>query len=186
MGWSELEGVASRTNFDLSAHQKASAKSLAYFDEEAGEHYIPYVVEPAAGVDRGFLVMLIDAYTEEEVRGEKRTVLRLHPAIAPYKVAVLPLSRNEKLTPLAREVWAQLRPQFMTTYDDAQSIGRRYRRQDEVGTPYCVTIDFESLDDNAVTIRDRDSMEQERVPVPELAALLRERLVAASAIFGHE
>ncbi|MEX2237250.1 MAG: glycine--tRNA ligase [Dehalococcoidia bacterium] len=181
MGWSELEGIASRTDFDLKAHAAYSGKSISYFDDEAQEHYVPYVVEPAVGVDRVFLVMLLDTYTEEEVKGEKRALLRLHPAIAPYKVAVLPLSRNEKLTPLAKEVGAVVRGQFMSTYDDAQSIGRRYRRQDEIGTPYCVTVDFDSLDDNAVTIRERDSMEQTRVPLPELVDTLRVRLAAAGA-----
>jgi glycyl-tRNA synthetase len=184
MGWSELEGIASRTDFDLSAHAQHSGKSLTYFDDEADEHYVPYVVEPAAGVDRVFLVMLIDAYSEEEVRGEKRAVLRLHPQIAPYKVAVLPLSRNEKLTPLAREVWDSLRPHFMTNYDDAQSIGRRYRRQDEIGTPYCVTVDFDSLEDNAVTIRERDSMEQTRVAIADLRGNLQEKLAGAQVTPG--
>jgi glycyl-tRNA synthetase len=181
MGWGELEGIASRTDFDLKAHSKQSGKSLTYFDDELNEHYVPYVVEPAAGVDRVFLVMLIDAYHEEEVKGEKRSVLRLHPAIAPYKVAVLPLSRNEKLAPLAGEVGKLVREQFASVFDDAQSIGRRYRRQDEIGTPYCVTVDFDSLDDNAVTIRERDSMEQTRVKIPELVDTLREKLTAAGA-----
>jgi glycyl-tRNA synthetase len=181
MGWGELEGIASRTDFDLKAHSKQSGKSLTYFDDELNEHYVPYVVEPAAGVDRVFLVMLIDSYSEEEVKGERRSVLRLHPAIAPYKVAVLPLSRNEKLAPLAGEVGKLVREQFTSVFDDAQSIGRRYRRQDEIGTPFCVTVDFESLDDNAVTIRERDSMEQTRVKIPELVDRLREKLAAAGA-----
>jgi glycyl-tRNA synthetase len=178
MGWSELEGIANRTNFDLTAHAQHSGKSLSYFDEETNEHIVPYVIEPAVGVDRTFLVFLFDSYVEEEVRGEKRVVLKLHPAIAPIKVAVLPLSRNEKLTPLAKEVWARLRPHFTTQFDDAQSIGRRYRRQDEIGTPLCVTIDFESLDDSAVTIRERDSMEQSRVRIEELVPILRDKLGA--------
>ncbi|HXH22319.1 MAG TPA: glycine--tRNA ligase [Dehalococcoidia bacterium] len=176
MGWSELEGIANRTDFDLKAHAKVSGKSLTYFDEETNEHIVPYVIEPAVGVERTFLVFLYDAYDEEEVRGEKRTVLHLHPAIAPIKVAILPLSRNEKLSPLAREVAALLRPHFMTQLDDAQSIGRRYRRQDEIGTPFCVTIDFDSLEDHAVTIRERDSMEQTRVRIEELVEVLREKL----------
>ena len=176
MGWSELEGIANRTDFDLKKHAEHSGKSLSYFDEETNEHIVPYVIEPAVGVDRTFLVLLYDAYREEEVRGEKRTFLKLHASVAPIKVAVLPLSRNEKLTPLAQEVHALLRPAFMTQYDDAQSIGRRYRRQDEIGTPLCVTVDFESLEDGAVTIRDRDSMAQTRVQVEELAAALREKL----------
>jgi glycyl-tRNA synthetase len=184
MGWSELEGIASRTDFDLKAHAQHSGKSLTYFDEEANEHIVPYVIEPAAGVDRTFLVMLYDAYREEEVptasgKTESRTVLKLHPAIAPIKVAVLPLSRNEKLAPLGKEVHTLLRPHFMTQFDDAQSIGRRYRRQDEIGTPLCVTIDFESLEDNAVTIRERDSMEQTRVRIEELVDTLRAKLTGA-------
>jgi len=176
MGWSELEGIANRTDFDLRRHAEYSGKSLTYFDEETNQHIVPYVVEPAAGVDRTFLVLLYDAYREEEVRGEKRVFLQLHPQIAPVQVAVLPLSRNEKLVPLAQEVYAKLRPRFTTQYDDAQSIGRRYRRQDEIGTPLCVTIDFESLEDKAVTIRERDSMDQARVRIEELAPALREKL----------
>jgi len=176
MGWSELEGIASRTDFDLKAHAAASGKALTYFDEEANEHIVPYVIEPAVGVDRTFLTLLYDAYREEEVRGEKRVYLQLSPLVAPIKVAVLPLSRNEKLSPLAREVSAMLRPHFFTQFDDAQSIGRRYRRQDEIGTPYCVTVDFESLEDNAVTVRDRDEMQQDRVKVPELVPYLTEKL----------
>jgi glycyl-tRNA synthetase len=177
LGWSELEGIANRTDYDLQAHAKASGKALSYFDEEANEHIVPFVIEPAVGVDRTFLVLLYDAYREEEVRGEKRVYLGLHPTVAPIKVAVLPLSRNEKLGPLSRQVHDALRPQFMTQFDDAQSIGRRYRRQDEIGTPLCVTIDFDSLDDNAVTIRERDSMAQTRVRIEELSETLREKLV---------
>jgi glycyl-tRNA synthetase len=176
MGWSELEGIANRTDYDLRAHARQSGKALTYFDEEAGEHIVPYVIEPAVGVERTFLVFLYDAYDEEEVRGETRTVLHLHPAIAPIKVAVLPLSRNEKLAPLAREVASLVRPHFMSQFDDAQSIGRRYRRQDEIGTPLCVTIDFESLEDHAVTVRERDSMDQTRVRIEELVDVLREKL----------
>ncbi|HEX5370441.1 MAG TPA: glycine--tRNA ligase [Dehalococcoidia bacterium] len=179
MGWSELEGIASRTDFDLKQHAKFSGKSLTYFDEEANEHIVPYVIEPAVGVDRTFLVLLYDAYREEEVRDEKRVYLALHPRVAPIKVAILPLSRNEKLAPLSQQVYASLRPHFMTQFDDAQSIGRRYRRQDEIGTPLCITIDFDSLDDNAVTIRERDSMEQTRVRIEELAPVLQEKLAAS-------
>ena len=175
-GWAELEGVASRTDYDLKRHAEASGRRLDFFDDESGEHIVPYVVEPAVGVDRTVLIFLLDAYHEEEVRGEKRVVLRLHPALAPIKVAVLPLSRNEKLVPPARKVWELLRPHFQTEYDDAQSIGRRYRRQDEIGTPLCVTVDFDSLEDDAVTIRERDSMEQVRVPIANLADAVRERL----------
>ncbi len=176
MGWSELEGIANRTDFDLKQHAAYSGKSLSYFDEETNEHIVPYVIEPALGVDRTFLVLLYDAYREEEVKGEKRVYLQLHPSVAPIQVAVLPLSRNEKLTPLAREVYGRLRPHFMTQFDDAQSIGRRYRRQDEIGTPLCVTVDFDSLEDAAVTIRERDSMEQSRMRIEELVAILREKL----------
>jgi len=176
MGWSELEGIANRTDFDLGRHAESSGRELEYFDEETGEHVVPYVIEPSSGVDRLFMAFLMDAYDEEEVRGETRAILRLHKNLAPTKVAVLPLSRNEKLVPPGREVWALLRPHWMTQFDDAQSIGRRYRRQDEVGTPYCVTIDFDTLTDQAVTIRERDSMEQVRVPIANLVSALREKL----------
>jgi glycyl-tRNA synthetase len=176
LGWSELEGIANRTDFDLKAHAAASGKALSYFDEESGQHIVPYVIEPAAGVDRTFLVLLYDSYREEEVGGEKRVFLQLHPSVAPVKVAVLPLSRNEKLAPLARRVYDLVRPRFMTQFDDAQSIGRRYRRQDEIGTPLAVTIDFDSLEDNAVTIRERDLMTQTRVRIEELVPALAEKL----------
>ena len=181
-GWGEIQGIANRTDFDLKAHSEHSGNRLDYFDEEAQEHLVPYVIEPSAGVDRILLTFLIDAYHEEEAptaegKTEKRTLLKLHPTLAPIKVAVLPLSRNPRLAPKAREVYDLLRPHFVCQYDDAQSIGRRYRRQDEVGTPLCVTIDFETADaDNAVTIRDRDTMAQVRVPVPELVPSLKERL----------
>jgi len=176
MGWSELEGIANRGDYDLTQHAKHSGRDLSYYDGESSERYVPYVIEPSAGVDRTVLALLIDAYTEEEVGGEKRVFLRFHPPLAPMKVAVLPLSRNEKLTPLAKEVYKQLCPSFMTCYDDSQSIGRRYRRQDEIGTPFCITIDFESLEDNQVTIRDRDSLAQIRVPVEELGKTLQAKL----------
>ncbi len=177
-GFAEIEGIANRTDFDLKQHEEHAGKSLRYFDEPSGENVIPYVIEPAMGVDRCFLTILIDSYVEEEVKGEKRTVLRLKPHLAPIKVAVLPLSRNEKLVPTAQHVHEILRPHFMTQFDDAQSIGRRYRRQDEIGTPYCVTVDFDTLDDDAVTIRDRDTMAQDRVPVANLPDVLREKLPA--------
>ncbi|MGD0115960.1 MAG: glycine--tRNA ligase [Dehalococcoidia bacterium] len=176
MGWLELEGIANRRDFDLQQHSKESGVTLSYFDEEKGEHVVPYIIEPSAGVDRPLLAFIVDAYRQEEVRGEKRVLLKLDPRLAPIKAAVLPLSRNEKLVPTAREVWSLLRPHFMTAYDDAQSIGRRYRRQDEIGTPFCVTVDFDTLEDRAVTIRERDSMEQVRVPVEGLVEALRERL----------
>jgi glycyl-tRNA synthetase len=179
--WGELEGIASRTDFDLTQHQKFSGEDLSYFDQERNERFIPYVIEPAAGADRATLAFLIDAYTEEEARTAKgdtetRTVMKFHPELAPFKVAVLPLSRNEKLSPTAREVATQLRARWMIDYDDAGSIGRRYRRQDEIGTPYCVTVDFDSIDDQAVTIRDRDTMTQERVPIDALVGHLGDRL----------
>ncbi len=168
IGWSEIEGIANRGDFDLTQHSRFSGKTLDYFDEEKGERYLPYVIEPSSGVDRTLLAVLVDAYDEEAGEKETRFVLRIKPEIAPVKVAILPLSRNEKLLPMAKEVSGLLRPHFMTQYDDAQSIGRRYRRQDEIGTPYCVTIDFQSLEDNQVTIRERDSMQQVRVPVSGL------------------
>jgi glycyl-tRNA synthetase len=179
--WGELEGIANRTDFDLKAHQKHSGEDLTYFDQEKDERFHPYVIEPAAGVDRAALAFLVDAYTVEEAptaKGdtEKRTVLKLHKDLAPIKVAVLPLSRNEKLVPKAREVFDLLKGQWMCDYDDAGSIGRRYRRQDEVGTPFCVTVDFESLEDNAVTVRDRDTMQQDRIPVASLNDHLSIRL----------
>jgi glycyl-tRNA synthetase len=175
-GFAEVEGIANRTDFDLKQHEQSSGKQLRYFDDESNEHIIPYVIEPAMGVDRCFLTVLIDSYVEEDVRGEKRTLLRLKPELAPVKVAILPLSRNEKLVPTGKKVSDLLRPHFMAQYDDAQSIGRRYRRQDEIGTPLCVTIDFDTLDDDAVTIRERDSMEQDRVPIANLVEALREKL----------
>ena len=180
-GWGELEGIAHRGDFDLKAHSAGSGHTLSYFDPDTNEHVVPHVIEPAAGVDRIMFALLCDAYDEEtDDRGEKRVVLHLAPAIAPVSVAILPLSRNERLVPTAREVWDRLRPDFRTQYDDAQSIGRRYRRQDEVGTPLCVTVDFDTLDDQAVTIRERDSMAQERVPLSGLTQALRDRLEALS------
>jgi glycyl-tRNA synthetase len=176
MGWSELEGIANRTDFDLKAHSAFSGKDLSYYDDVTNERYVPYVIEPSAGTDRSALAFLIDAYDEDIVQNETRVVLRLHPAIAPVKVAVLPLSRNEKLAPLSREIYNHLRHRFMTQFDDAQSIGRRYRRQDEIGTPLCVTIDFQSLEDKQVTIRERDSMAQIRVPIDDLESVITARL----------
>jgi glycyl-tRNA synthetase len=176
-GWDELEGIANRTDFDLTTHAEHSGKRLTYFDSETNEHLVPYVIEPAAGCDRAALAFLADAYVvEPDEKGDDRTLLKFHPRIAPITVAVLPLSRNEKLTPLAQDVWAAVRPHWTTQYDDTQSIGRRYRRQDEVGTPLCVTVDFDSLDDNAVTIRDRDTQEQSRIPIPGLVDALRDKL----------
>ncbi|MCL1885718.1 MAG: glycine--tRNA ligase [Dehalococcoidia bacterium] len=174
--WGELEGIANRGDFDLKQHSKFSGKGLSYFDEDTKETIVPCVIEPSAGVDRSMLAFLADAYDEEQDKDEIRVVLRLHPMIAPVKVAVLPLSKKETLAPMARQIYSELRQIWATAYDDSQSIGRRYRRQDETGTPYCVTVDFQSLEDNAVTIRERDSMQQERVPVAELKALLAARL----------
>ena len=175
-GWGELEGIANRTDFDLKAHSAASGEKLEYFDQAAGERYVPHVIEPAAGATRTMMAFLIAAYTEDEIGGESRTVLRLHHRLAPYKVAVLPLSKKDTLTPVAREVLALVQPHWQCDYDETQSIGRRYRRQDEIGTPLCVTVDFETLDDRAVTIRDRDTLEQVRVPIDSLVDELRARL----------
>ena len=184
-GWGEIQGIANRTDYDLRAHSDKSGESLAYFDDETGQHIVPFVVEPSAGVDRAVMTFLVDAYTEEEAPTasggiERRVVMKLHHALAPVKVAVLPLSRNERLVPLAREVYDKVRlsgvARGMVQYDDAQSIGRRYRRQDEIGTPLCVTVDFDSLDDQAVTIRERDSMAQVRVPIAELVASVAAKL----------
>lgn len=176
MGWGELEGVANRTDFDLKQHASHSGKNLTYLDEETNQHIIPYVIEPSAGVDRSVLAFLCDAYAEEMDKDEIRTVLRFHPALAPIKIAVLPLSKKENLAALAKEVYADLRPHRTVQYDDTQSIGRRYRRQDEIGTPYCVTIDFQSLEDNMATIRERDTMNQIRIPITELQSTLTAKL----------
>jgi len=178
IGWSELEGIANRGDFDLKAHTEHSGEKLEYFDQSTGDRYVPHVIEPAAGADRATLAFLVDAYDEEEVEGEPRTVLRLHPWLAPVKVAVLPLVRKDGQPELAREVYESLRGRMQTEYDEGGSIGKRYRRQDEIGTPWCVTIDHQSLDDRTVTIRDRDSLAQERVAIDELPALLSERLAA--------
>ena len=180
MGWSELEGIANRGDYDLAQHAKHSGKDLSYFDDEAGERILPYVIEPSAGVDRSVLAFLLDAYDEEIVEKEKRVVLRLHPSLAPVKAAILPLSRNEKLVPLAASVYRAVRGCLNSQYDDSQSIGRRYRRQDEIGTPYCVTIDFQSLEDNQVTVRDRDSLQQIRIPIDILPETLTAKLTGES------
>ena len=171
-GWGEIQGIANRTDFDLKAHMTMSGEKLTYFDEISGQHVVPYVIEPSLGVDRAVMTLLVDAYTEEETttpsgKNETRVLLKLDPSIAPVKVAVLPLSRNEKLAPLAKSVYDEVRRSSLVggnvQFDDAQSIGRRYRRQDEIGTPLCVTVDFDSLDDDCVTIRERDSMKQKRI-----------------------
>ena len=175
-GWGELEGIANRTDYDLTQHAKFSGEDLTYFDQERDQHYVPHVIEPAAGADRATLAFLLSAYAEEEVKGETRAVLRLDHRLAPVKVGVLPLSRNERLAPTAGEVAAALRPYFQIDVDDAGSIGKRYRRHDEIGTPLCVTVDFDTLDDRAVTVRDRDTMQQDRVPIDALVDHLRSRL----------
>jgi glycyl-tRNA synthetase len=182
--WGELMGVANRTDFDLKTHSEKSGKDLSYFDQAKNERWIPYVIEPAFGLTRALMAFLVDAYREEEVPNAKggtdtRTVLALDPRIAPVKVAVLPLSRNERLSPLAREVAQDLRDAWNVDFDDAGAIGRRYRRQDEIGTPFCVTVDFDSLDDHAVTVRERDTMQQERMPIERLYGFLAERLKGA-------
>jgi glycyl-tRNA synthetase len=187
-GWGELWGVASRTNFDLTAHQTTSGKDMTYYDQQINEHFVPYVVEPSLGADRVTLAFLVDAYDEQVVGQNKngkddvRVVLHLHPALAPYKCAILPLSKKEVLCGPAQQLHQQLSKFFMVDYDDAGSIGKRYRRQDEIGTPYCITVDFTTVGDentpadNAVTIRDRDTMQQERVPIDQVKAWLEQRL----------
>lgn len=173
----ELEGIANRTDFDLKTHSEASGKDLSYFDQTKNERWFPYVIEPAAGLTRSLMAFLVDAYVEEEVPNakggtDKRTVLKLDPRLAPVKAAILPLSRNEQLSPMARQLAAELRESWNIDFDDAGAIGRRYRRQDEIGTPFCVTVDFDSLEDKAVTVRDRDTMLQQRVPIADLYTYL--------------
>jgi glycyl-tRNA synthetase len=178
-GWGELEGIANRGDFDLRQHQEVSGQDMTYFDEsEEGDdrRYLPYVIEPSGGVDRATLAFWLDAYDEEPDGDNVRVVSHIHRDLAPVTVAALPLSRNDKLLPTARSVYDILRKHFKTQYDDSQAIGRRYRRQDEIGTPYCVTIDFDTIDDNQVTIRDRDTMHQARVPVSELVNILKDKL----------
>jgi glycyl-tRNA synthetase len=181
-GWDELEGIANRGDYDLRQHAEHSGERLEYFDQAANERYVPHVIEPAAGATRTAMAFLMAAYDEEEVtregqgKGEVRTVLRFHPRIAPFKVAVLPLSKKAELQAPANDVLARLQPHVMCDYDETQAIGRRYRRQDELGTPFCVTVDFETLDDQAVTVRDRDTMAQERVPIAGLLDHLRPKL----------
>ncbi len=172
-GWDELEGIANRGDYDLTQHATASGEKLDFFDQATNERYVPHVIEPAAGATRPMMAFLLAAYDEEEVNGETRTVLRLHHRLAPYKVAVLPLSKKAELVPTAQALFEELSGQWMCDYDETQAIGRRYRRQDELGTPYCVTVDFDTLEDQAVTVRDRDTMEQVRVPIAEVSAHLR-------------
>ncbi|TAJ49175.1 MAG: glycine--tRNA ligase [Herbiconiux sp.] len=180
----ELEGVANRTDYDLSTHSKASGTDLSYFDQTTNERWTPYVIEPAAGLTRSLMAFLVDSFHEDEAPNtkggvDKRTVLKLDPRLSPVKAAVLPLSRNEALSPLARTLAADLRKNWNVDFDDAGAIGRRYRRQDEIGTPFCITVDFDSLDDNAVTVRERDSMAQERISLDRLTGYLAEKLVGA-------
>ncbi len=177
-GWGELETISNRTDYDLKAHIEKSGKDLSYFDQPNNRRYVPYVVEPAMGADRSALAFIVDAYDEELVNNAKRIVLRLHPDIAPYQVAVLPLSRNDRLTPTAKRVHGIIRTNFSSQYDETQSIGRRYRRQDEIGTPLCVTVDFATVEsDDAVTIRQRDTMQQIRVPIENLVSVISEELI---------
>ncbi|MFI5610410.1 glycine--tRNA ligase [Amycolatopsis sp. NPDC051903] len=180
--WGELEGIANRTDFDLTTHSNHSGVDLSFFDQASGQRYRPFVIEPAAGVGRSMMAFLVDSYDEEEVPNakggtDKRTVLHLDPRLAPFKAAVLPLSRNADLSPKARDLAASLRKHWNVDFDDAQAIGRRYRRQDEIGTPYCVTVDFDTLDDQAVTVRERDSMTQERVAIDKVEEYLAPRLL---------
>ena len=175
-GWGELEGIAQRTNYDLTQHSTHSGNKLDFFYQATNERYVPYVIEPAAGANRTMAAFMLAAYDEDIINDEPRTVLRLHPRLAPYKVAVLPLSKKETLTPLAKKIYADLSNRYMVDYDETQAIGRRYRRQDEIGTPLCVTVDFDSLEDNAVTIRERDTTQQARVAIADLLGELTLRL----------
>jgi glycyl-tRNA synthetase len=175
-GWDELEGIANRTDFDLKAHIERSGEDLTYFDQESNERIVPYVIEPSGGATRTTFAFLIDAYTEEEVRGESRVVLKLDPRLSPIKVAVLPLSKKPDLVATTNRVADLLRHRWQIEVDITQSIGRRYRRQDEIGTPYCVTVDFDSLDDDQVTVRDRDTMSQDRIAIAQLVPYLVDKL----------
>ena len=187
-GWGELWGVASRTNYDLNAHQTTSGKDQTYFDQESGEHYIPFVIEPSLGADRVTLAFLVDAYDEEVVGQDKngkddvRVVMHFHPALAPFKAAILPLSKKEVLSGPAMELYNELSKEFMVDYDETGSIGKRYRRQDEIGTPFCITLDFETVGDentpadHCVTIRERDTMNQVRIPIDQVKSYLEEKI----------
>jgi glycyl-tRNA synthetase len=176
MGYSELEGIANRGDFDLKQHAEYSGEKLEYFDQQSGERYVPHVIEPAAGVDRATLAFMVDAYDSEEVEGRERVVLKLHPRLAPIKVAILPLVNKEGMPEKAKEIHASLRKRMITEYDAGGSIGKRYRRQDEIGTPWGITVDGQTMEDDTVTLRDRDSLEQTRVPVEGLAEMLSARL----------
>jgi glycyl-tRNA synthetase len=176
IGWSELEGIANRGDFDLTQHTKFSSEKLEYFDQGSGERYVPHVIEPAAGADRATLAFLVDSYDEEDIDGESRTVLKLHPQLAPVKAAVLPLVKKDGQPEVARGLYDALKPLMQAEYDESGSIGKRYRRHDEIGTPYCLTIDHQTLDDKTVTVRDRDTLKQERLPIEGLPELLAARL----------
>jgi glycyl-tRNA synthetase len=183
MGWKELYGLANRTDFDLTRHQEFSGEDLTYFDQPTGQRFLPHVIEPTFGVERTFLIILLDAYDEEETvdvngKPDTRVVLRLHPRIAPYKAAVLPLMKKPELAGLARELFDRIEAEtpYLIDYDEAANIGKRYRRQDEIGTPFCLTVDYDTLEDRAVTVRDRDSMEQQRVAIDQVVPFLRERI----------
>ncbi len=177
IGFKELEGIHSRTDFDLKAHQELSGKKMQYFDPELNESYVPYVVETSIGLDRTFLAVLSNAYTEETLDdGSERVVMKIHPVLAPLKAAILPLVKKDGMPEKAREIMDSLKMDHMCQYDEKDAIGRRYRRQDAIGTPYCITVDHQTLDDNTVTIRERDSMAQERIAVPEIAGVIAKRI----------
>ncbi|MCK5338908.1 MAG: glycine--tRNA ligase, partial [Bacteroidales bacterium] len=179
IGFKELEGIHSRTDFDLNAHQEFSGKKLQYFDPELNENYVPYVVETSLGLDRTFLAVLSHAYTEEKLEdGSERVVMKLPPVLAPYKAAILPLVKKDGMPEKAREIMDSLKMDFMCRYDEKDAIGRRYRRQDAIGTPYCITVDHQTLEDNTVTIRERDSMKQDRISIEEIARIIHERIKA--------
>jgi glycyl-tRNA synthetase len=183
MGWKELYGLANRSDFDLSRHQEYSGEDLTYFDQPTGERFLPYVIEPNFGVDRTFLVLLLDAYDEEETvdvngKPDTRVVLRLHPRVAPYKAAILPLMKKPELASVAHELFDRIEAEtpYLIDYDETANIGKRYRRQDEIGTPFCVTVDYDTLEDRAVTIRDRDTTDQQRVAIDQVVNFLRDRI----------
>jgi glycyl-tRNA synthetase len=178
-GWGEMEGIHNRTDFDLTRHQESSGKSLKYFDESAKEKYIPYIIETSAGASRSFMAFLVDAYYEEEVKGEQRAVLRFHPRLAPVKAAIFPLVKKDGMPEVARKIEADLRNSLKVFYDDKGAVGRRYRRQDEAGTPYCITVDNQTMEDNTVTVRERDSMEQERVSISKVTGYILNKIHTA-------
>lgn len=175
-GWGELEGIANRTDYDLFAHTRGSGQKLEFFDQSSGTRYTPHVIEPAAGATRAMMAFLLSSYDEDEISGEKRTVLRLHPRLAPYKVAILPLSKKSNLIEMSNQIFDDLSNSFMCDYDETQSIGKRYRRQDEIGTPFCVTVDFESLEDNQVTVRSRDDTSQVRLPIDQVRDFIQKHI----------